>query len=482
MNLATRKRITRLLLCSALGSLAGVHAYGQGTQASIRGTITSSHDHHQVSGVTVRIKNESTGFTTTSITNGNGMFDIKQLPLGGPYTITASHIAEGEGKVTGVNLNQGDVAQVNIEVLSNALSLDAVEITESGLKNSKDYLGAATTFSSQSIKSLPVNGRNFTSLTDLSPLALGGSISGQLGSSTNFTIDGMNAKNPTSAGSTTSRSGAPYSISMEAVREFKVVTNQYDVTFGRSGGGTISAATKAGTNTFTGSAFVFGRTDWLTSKYDIRGNERIGDYSTYQYGFSLGGPIIKDKLHFFAVWDRQTDTRSLLIADIRGGTNESLYRINQPTLDRYLAIARSRYGVAESEQTGAIAKKRTSDAGFLRLDWQINEKNLLTIRDNLTYDNNPMGLGDNKAINLLESYGNDKNFDNSLLATLRTSISPRLTNELKVQHLYVYQNSTQSEQIGKNYIPRAIVEQVSSEINGSNLQTAIQLGEIYIWC
>ena len=476
MNLATRKRITRLLLCSALGSLAGVHAYGQGTQASIRGTITSSHDHHQVSGVTVRIKNESTGFTTTSITNGNGMFDIKQLPLGGPYTITASHIAEGEGKVTGVNLNQGDVAQVNIEVLSNALSLDAVEITESGLKNSKDYLGAATTFSSQSIKSLPVNGRNFTSLTDLSPLAHGGSISGQLGSSTNFTIDGMNAKNPTSAGSTTSRSGAPYSISMEAVREFKVVTNQYDVTFGRSGGGTISAATKAGTNTFTGSAFVFGRTDWLTSKYDIRGNERIGDYSTYQYGFSLGGPIIKDKLHFFAVWDRQTDNRSLLIADIRGGTNESLYRINQPTLDRYLAIARSRYGVAESEQTGAIAKKRTSDAGFLRLDWQINEKNLLTIRDNLTYDNNPMGLGDNTAINLLESYGNDKNFDNSLLATLRTSISPRLTNELKVQHLYVYQNSTQSDQIGKNYIPRAIVEQVSSEINGSNLQTAIQLG------
>src|SRR5690606_34704457 len=148
----------------------------------------------------------------------------------------------------------------------------------------------------------------------------------QLGSSTNFTIDGMNAKNPTSAGATTSRSGAPYSVSMEAVREFKVVTNQYDVTFGRSGGGTISAATKAGTNTLTGSAFVYGRANWLTSPYDIRGNKLLGSYSTYQYGFSLGGPIIKDKLHFFVVWDHQQDNRSLLIADIRSQTDEVLYK------------------------------------------------------------------------------------------------------------------------------------------------------------
>ncbi|TYP90271.1 carboxypeptidase family protein [Sphingobacterium allocomposti] len=463
------------MLLTLLGLVLHLSTFAQGTQASIRGSVTNASN-TAVSGTTIRVRNESTGFTTTTVTNERGNFDLKQLPLGGPYTVTATHVQDGEGSVTGVHLNQGDVAQVDIQIVSNSRALDAVEINASGLKNTKDYLGAATAFSSKDIKSLPVNGRNFTSLTDLSPLARGGSISGQLGSSTNFTIDGMNAKNPTSAGATTSRSGAPYSISMEAVREFKVVTNQYDVTFGRSGGGTISAATKSGTNTVTGSAFVFGRTDWLTSKYDIRGNPRIGDYSTYQYGFSLGGPIIKDKLHFFAVWDRQQDNRSLLIADIRGGANEELYRIGQATLDRYLGIAQGKYGVAAGAQTGAIPKKRTSDAGFLRLDWQINEKNLLTIRNNLTYDYNPLGLADNTTINILESYGNDKNFDNSFLATLRTAISPRLTNEVKLQHLYVYQNSTQNDQIGRNYIPRAIVEQVASEINGTNLQTNIQLG------
>ncbi|WP_380868537.1 carboxypeptidase regulatory-like domain-containing protein [Sphingobacterium corticis] len=464
-----------LLLVAFL--VTGIQAtFGQGTQATINGQVIDQSG-NPVVGATVRVKNESTGFTASSVTNDRGTFDIKQLPLGGPYVVTASHIGSGEGAVTGIQLNQGDVARVEVEIISSTSNLDVVEVNASGLVNTKDYLGAATAFSSKVIRSLPVNGRNFTSLTELSPLATpGGAISGQLASSTNFTIDGMNSKNPTSGGSTTARSGAPYSLSMEAVREFKVVTNQYDVMFGRSGGGTVSAVTKAGTNTFTGSAFMFGRTDWSTSKYDIAGNPRLGDYATYQYGFSLGGPIIKDKLHFFAVWDRQQDNRSLLIADLRGGLNQEIFAITEPTLNRYLDIARSKYGVSADPQTGAIDKRRTSDAGFLRLDWQINDKNLLTIRNNITYDYNPLGLADNTNINLLESYGNDKNFDNSFLATLRTSISPRLTNELKVQHLYLYQNSTQGNQIAPGYIPRAIVEEVESEIEGRTLRTNLQLG------
>ena len=453
-----------LLLVNQIG-------YGQGVQASIAGSIKDPSG-QSVTEVTIRVRNESTGFSTSTVTNERGNFEIKQLPLGGPYTVTASHLEKGNGSRKGVYLNQGDVAKISISLISNSNEIDAVEITANALKNSKDYFGAATAFSSKDIRSLPVNGRNFSSLTDLSPLARGGSISGQLGSSTNFTIDGMNAKNPTSSGATTSRSGAPYSLSMEAVREFKVVTNQYDVTFGRSGGGTISAATKSGTNTTTGSVFGFGRTDWLTSPYDIRGNKRLGNYATYQFGFSLGGPIIKDKLHYFLVWDRQQDNRSLLIADVRSKEDEVLYKINQQTIDKYLDIARTKYGVSDQQQTGNIAKKRTSDAVFLRLDYQLNEKNLLTIKNNLTYDFNPLGLGDNTSINLLESYGNDKNFDNSILATLRTAISPKITNELKVQHLYVYQNSTQGNQINSPYIPRAIVENIKTD----KLATAIQLG------
>ncbi len=286
----------------------------------------------------------------------------------------------------------------------------------------------------------------------------------------------MTAKNPTSAGSTTARSGAPYSISIEAVREFKVVTNQYDVTMGRAGGGSVTAVTKSGTNTTSGSAFMYGRADWLASPYDIRGIKRDNDFSTYQYGFTLGGPIIKNKLHYFVGLDHQKDARPLIIADVNGPADEARFRISNATLTDFLAIAREKYGVANSPQYGTFDKKRGSDAAFARLDWQINDRNLLTIRDNYTNDRNPLGLQDNTAINFFESYGNDKNVDNSLLATLRSTVSSKVTNELKVQHLYTYQASTQNDQLGFA-IPRAVVGNVQSTLaDGSLANTAIQIG------
>ncbi|PWS27221.1 TonB-dependent receptor [Pedobacter yonginense] len=459
-----------LMLCFTSNSVLA-----QTTQASISGTITDEGK-KAVPGVSVQIRNESTGFTTKTSTNSNGEYIFKELPLGGPYTVKAAYIGFGEQNRTGFMLNQGDVVKVNIKMQEAAQSLDAVEVTSSSLKNKVQNFGASTEISAKTMNQLPVNGRNFSNLMDLSPLSRGGGISGQLGSSTNYTIDGMNAKNPTSAGSTTSRSGAPYSISIEAVREFKVVTNQYDVTYGRAGGGTVSAVTKSGTNTLSGSAFGYGRADWLASRYDIRGVKRDNDFSTYQYGFTLGGPIIKDKLHYFVGWDHQKDSRPLIIADINGPADEARFRITNTTLANFLSIAQTKYGVANSPQYGSFQKKRGSDAAFARLDWQINNSNLLTIRDNYTNDRNPLGLTDNTAINFYESYGNDKNVDNSLLATLRSTINSKVTNELKFQHLYTFQASTQNDQL-TGAIPRAIVGNIPSTLSdGTTAATAIQIG------
>ena len=447
----------------------------QTTQASISGIITDA-EHKTQAGATVSVRNESTGFLTKTLTNAGGEYTFKELPLGGPYTVNVSFSGFGQQKRSGYSLNQGDAVKVDISMQVMETTLEVVQIVGSGLKNKIENIGAATAISAKTMARLPVNGRNFTSLMDLSPLSRGGNIAGQLGSSTNYTIDGMNAKNPTSAGSTTSRSGAPYSISIEAVREFKVVTNQYDVTYGRSGGGTVSAVTKSGTNTLTGSVFGFGRANWLSSKYDIRGNLRHNNYSTYQSGFSLGGPIIKDKLHYFIAWDHQQDLRSLVIADVQSPADESVFNVTKATLDNFVNIARNKYGVSAKSQYGSFDKNRGSDAAFARIDWQINSKNLLTIRDNYTNDRNKLGLVDNTAINLYESTGNDYNKDNSFLATLRTAISPNLTNELKVQHLYTYQSSEPGDELPGANIPRAIVENVTSTINGATKSTNIEIG------
>lgn len=469
------KHLLHALLLFTGFFMTSQYTLAQTTQASISGIISNNEKKPQA-GTNVTVRNISTGFTVKTVTNAQGAFTFKELPLGGPYTVIASYVGFGEQTRSGYMLSQGDAIRVNLELQAAASTLQVVEVVASGLKNKAENIGAATAVSAKTMTRLPVNGRNFTTLMDLSPLSRGGNIAGQLGSSTNYTIDGMNAKNPTSAGSTTSRSGAPYSISIEAVREFKVVTNQYDVTYGRSGGGTVSAVTKAGTNTVTGSVFGYGRANWLASKYDIRGNVRNNDYSTYQYGFSLGGPIIKDKLHYFIAWDHQRDMRSLVIADVQSPADENTYSITKASLDNFVSIARSKYGVSNKPQYGSFDKNRGSDAAFLRLDWQINSKNLLTIRDNFTNDRNKLGLVDNTAINLYESTGNDFNRDNSLLATLRTSLNSSLTNELKVQHLYTYQSSEPGDDLPKGNIPRATVENVASTINGATRTTTIQIG------
>lgn len=470
-----KNRLFSTILCLLLVGFVFNKTVAQTTRASISGVI-SDHQKASLPGASVQIRNESTGFTTATTTNAQGEYAFKELPLGGPYTLRASFIGFGEQTRTGYTLNQGDAIRINVQMEEGGQTLEVIQVVGSGLKNKTENLGAATAISARAITTLPVNGRNFTSLMDLSPLTRGGTISGQLGSSTNYTIDGMNAKNPTSAGSTTSRSGAPYSISIEAVREFKVITNQYDVVYGRSGGGIVSAVTKSGTNQLSGSAFLYTRADWLSSQYDIRGNRRNNPFSTNQYGFSLGGPIIKDKLHYFFVWDHQQDSRPLIVADVQSPEDENRFNVTRGTLDRFVNIARNQYGVANTPQYGSFDKPRGSDAVFARLDWQINPNNLLTVRNNFTSDRNKLGLQDNTTLNIYESYANDFNWDNSLLATLRSSITPRLTNELKFQHLYTYQLSSPGDQLPAANIPRNIVENVNSTVAGGTRSTNIQMG------
>lgn len=451
------------------------HLSAQDNRAIISGIVTDETG-LGVIGAAVQVKNESTGFNTGSITNENGEYTIKQLPLGGPYSVTVTYVGYGDQKKTGYTLNQGDLIRLDFQLKEESVIMEAVEVVANSLKNTITTTGTATSITERDLEKLPVNGRNFTSLVDLSPLSTGSSLSGQLASSTNYTIDGMTAKNPTSGGSTTSRNGVPYAISMEAIREFKVVTNQYDVTNGRAGGGTVSTVTKSGTNTLTGSAFTFMRADWLSSKYDIRGNKRNNDFSTYQFGASLGGALVKDRAHFFITWDHQADSRPLYIADIHGKDDEKRYNITTDVRDRYLQIARDKYGVSSTPQFGSFDKKQSTDAVFARLDWQINATNLLTFTDNFVNDINNLGLGDNTNINLYETYGDVRSLNNSAMATLRSVIGPKGTNELKVQHLYTLEKSMPGEELPSSNIPRAIVNNVTSQINGKTATTSIQLG------
>ncbi|MCE7072207.1 carboxypeptidase regulatory-like domain-containing protein [Dyadobacter sp. CY327] len=462
--------ITGLIVAFAM-IFCSAGLYAQGNEATIIGKV-SEVNAGPIPGATVLVRNESTGFQAGTVTDMNGDYIIKQLPLGSPYSITVSFIGFGEQKKTGYALNQGDQLRLNFAMESSANELQAVDIKANSLKNTVVTLGASTPITAKDIAKLPVNGRNFTSLIDLSPLSNGSSLGGQLASSTNYTLDGMTSRGTIAGGAT---QGA-YSISMEAIREFKVVTNEYDVTMGRSGGGTISTVTKSGTNKLSGSAFTFMRTDWLSSGYDLRGNKRVQDFSTYQYGASLGGAIKKDKAHFFVAWDHQADSRPLYIANIQSPADEAANKVTQATLDQFSAIARDKYGVSNNPQFGAFGKKKGTDAIFAKIDWQLNSKNLLTLRNNMVIENDALSEGDNSGINAYESYIDRKRFDNSIMASLRTIVNPKITNELKLQHFYEDQAIIPSSELPSDGIPRAIVENVQSVAGSSTYNTSIQIG------
>uniref|UniRef100_UPI003F6FE95B TonB-dependent receptor n=1 Tax=Dyadobacter sp. TaxID=1914288 RepID=UPI003F6FE95B len=445
--------------------------FGQGNEATIIGKVTEVQA-GPIVGATVLVRNESTGFQAGTVTDVNGDYIIKQLPLGSPYSITVSFIGFGEQKKTGYALNQGDQLRLNFDMESAANELQAVDIKANSLKNTVVSLGASTSITAKDITKLPVNGRNFTALIELSPLSNGNSLGGQLGSSTNYTIDGMTSRSTIAGGET----GGAYAISMEAIREFKVVTNEYDVTLGRAGGGTISTVTKSGTNKLTGSIFNFMRADWLSSGYDLRGNKRTQDFSTNQFGLSLGGALKKDKAHFFVAWDHQADSRPLFIANLQSDADVAANKVTQETLDKFLDIARSKYGVSNSPQFGSFGKKKGTDAIFARIDWQLNSKNLLTLRNNLITENDKLSEGDNTSINAYESYIDRKRFNNSIMASLRTIVNPKVTNEFKLQHLYQYEAVIPSSELPSAGIPRAIVENINSTSGTNNYITNIQIG------
>lgn len=467
------KRI-RAIFLSTVVFLSLTFSYGQATNASIRGKITDI-DGGPLMGATIMVRNGSTGFTSGTITNENGSYRLQQLPLGGPYSITSQYLGFQDMVRQGYTLNLSDALVVNFNMQESATALEEVVVSTNSLTKRIEQLGASTKIGAGQIKNLPLEGRNFTGLTSLSPLQGGGSINlaGQRRTSTNVTIDGVNARNPLTAGEI---GRGPYTISQEAIREFEVATNDYAVLQGRQGGGAINAVTKSGTNELSGSVFFYHRADGLQSQFNIRGEDRMADFYNSQYGISLSGPIIKDKLHFFAVYERQDAGDPLSIADIQSDNDQNLLGISQGNLDRFLQIGRDTYGLSNSQQTSQFNRETEANNLFIRLDWQINDRHRLTLRNLYNKWQNPFSVSDNSNIEVAESFSDFESKENSTLLSLRSVFSPTVTNEFKVQYQHAERAFTPNSELPASNIPRAIVEVSSVLPNGNTRNRSVQLG------
>ena len=458
----------------ALMLLLSGEIWGQATNATFRGVIKDMETGELLPGANLVLKNTSTGFSVGTVTNINGEYLFNQVPLGGPYTLSVSYIGYGEIQKSGFMINLGNTITEDFKLDKTARELEELMVSAAELKR-QENLGAVTSISSQQIKNLPTEGRNFTRLVSLSPLQGGGSINlgGQRRTSTNVTIDGANARNTLTAGEI---GRGPYTISQEAIREFEVSTNNYDVTQGRQGGGAINAVTKSGTNEWTGSVFTYFRNDALQSKYDIDGDEREADFSNLQTGFSIGGPLIKDKLHFYTVYERQDATDPRTIAFIQNEDDENRLGVTQENLDRFQQIARDRYGLSNSRQIGQFERETTANTWFFRLDYQINDNHTLTFRNNFNKWDAPFNTSDNSNIELREVWSDFSSQENSSLLSLRSTFSPSFTNELKIQYQRAERSFLPNPELPSENIPRAIVFVRSELPNDNSRNRSVQIG------
>ncbi|MFI3280292.1 MAG: TonB-dependent receptor, partial [Rikenellaceae bacterium] len=285
---------TLLLLVAMIISVA---SFAQVTTSSISGQVTDTNGEALI-GATVIAVHTPSGTQYGAVANNDGYYYINGTRSGGPYSIEVSYVGCQTQIFENVNIPLGENYSQNAK-LKDSQNIDAVYVTSSAAErfdNSKT--GAATNITTTDIAAMPSVSRSITDIIRLSPYSNGTSFAGGDGRSSNFTVDGANLNNNFGLSSALPGGGTP--ISIDALEEIQVVISPFDVRQTNFIGGGINAVTKSGTNTFSGSAYTYFYNE------NMRGNTvdgtDLGDRATdgrQTYGFTFGGPIVKDKLFFF---------------------------------------------------------------------------------------------------------------------------------------------------------------------------------------
>ena len=269
-------------------------------------------------GATVEAKSETTGLLATAVTRTDGFYQVINLPPGS-YTLTASISGFRPSTRESVRVDIGTVPTVDFK-LELASVKESVTVTSIAPVIEVTRTEASTTVQTEQVKNLPLNGRNYQDLVLLTPETRRDPegrgtvlVSGQRGINTNTTLDGLDYDNGFFGGTFGSAEGrAPLSVSQESIKEFSVVRNGASVEFGPSGGGVINLLTKNGTNDLHGSGFYYAQPHSTVARLAVPTGSPDGtlakeapDTNKKQYGGSVGGPILRDHLFYFASYDQQ---------------------------------------------------------------------------------------------------------------------------------------------------------------------------------
>lgn len=376
----------RLYLLIAAFVLMVSSAVAQVTTSGMSGKVTANGE--EVIGATIEAVHTPSGTRYVGVTNTKGMYYIQGMRSGGPYEVKVSYIGYQTKLVKDVTLQLGETYNLNSVMSEDENVLSEVVVQGRGSKFAVEKTGATTNINNLQIQAMPTVNRSITDITRLSPYGGNGmSFAGADGRTANFTVDGANFNNNFGLSDNLPGGGNP--ISLDAIEELQVVISPFDVRQTNFIGGGVNAITKSGTNTFKGTAYVYHRNENMRGDA-IEGEQIAGarekDRNTL-YGFTLGGPIIKDKLFFF-VNGEYSETPSVAVrwrATENGQGDADNYQSYTTIADmeRVSEHVLQKYGYNTGSYNSFPADEDNVKI-LARLDWNINQNHKLALRYNHT--------------------------------------------------------------------------------------------------
>jgi hypothetical protein len=362
---------------------------GQGTTtSSMSGKVVDSNG-EPLAGATVVAVHVPSGTMYGANVNNQGLFTIQGMRPGGPYKVEVSFIGYSAKTFTDINLLLGETYTLNTDLTESATQLNEVVVV--GTKPSAfntEKMGATSNINSETMRLVPSLNRNLSDYTRLSPYSTGsGSYVGREAYSTNVNVDGANFNNNfgVSGSNMPGVSGEP--ISMEAIEEIQIAVAPFDVRQSNFTGAGINAVTKSGTNQFRGSVYGFYR-DQSFNGTKIRDEKlTVAESAKKSYGFTLGGPIIQNKLFFFMSGEKEstlTPGNTLLAMEPGRDPNDVNVnsRVYADSLRRFSQILKDNFGYETGRYEAWGGDNEYNNKILLKLDWNISRNQKFTIRYN----------------------------------------------------------------------------------------------------
>ena len=447
------KQTIKCLIAAFAAMLMAVVASAQVTTSALGGRVVDANG-EPVIGAAVVATHTPSGTVYGVVTNEAGRYTINGMRAGGPYSVEVSCLGYQSVVYTDLTLQLAETFSLNAELKDDSeLLSEAMVIAAAASKFSAEKMGSATNISGRDITSMPTVSRSITDVTRLSPYGGNGmSFAGQDGRTANFTVDGANFNNNFGLNDGLPGGGSP--ISIDAIEEMQVVISPYDVRQTNFIGGGVNAITKSGTNTFKGSAYVYHRNE------NMRGNMAAGkevsgardkDRNT-TYGFTLGGPIIKNKLFFFvnAEYAEVPTVVNRWRASQDGVANPDAYisRTTLADLEKVSNHVKEKYGYDTGSWTDYPATESNMKL-LARIDWNINDNHKLAVRYNYTLNRawnstngSSMDGGVRSGYSRFSKYGmayaNSLYSMDNIVSTVSLDLNSRLTDNLSNQFLATF--------------------------------------------